>query len=181
MVHTSYIQLYEGSTNQPLNWSFSLELETLLLATLSFDSSVIATIDPLTGGVSVTPAFTSRVNVTWVDGNVTLIILNVTSADEGVYSCELTGSYTNSWRRKIQVDTVGNVIHALYIEYFYSGRSLRRPILCGCPLTARENRKSAKSAIRMVFKSLETFLNRFNFPTLMRCKVDLLRPSHRHF
>ena len=118
MVHTSYIQLYEGSTNHPLNWSFSLELETLLLATLSFDSSVIATIDPLTGGVSVTPAFTSRVNVTWVDGNVTLIILNVTSADEGVYSCELTGSYTNSWRRKIQVDTVGNLIHALYIEYF---------------------------------------------------------------
>ena len=116
MVHTSYIQLYEGSTNQPLNWSFSLELETLLLVTLSFDSSAIATIDPLTGGVAVAQA--SRVNVTWVNGNVTLIILNVTSADEGVYSCELTGSYTNSWRRKIQVDTVGNLIHALYIEYF---------------------------------------------------------------
>ena len=88
-----------------------------MLATLSFDSSVIATIDPLTGGVSVTPAFTSRVNVTWVDGNVTLIILNVTSADEGVYSCELTGS-TNSWRRKIHVATLGNLIHTLYIEYF---------------------------------------------------------------
>ena len=33
----------------------------------------------------------------------------------------------------------------------------------------------------MVFKSLETILNRFNFPTLMRCKVKwleiLLRPS----
>ena len=116
MVHTSYIQLYEGSTNQPLNWSFSLELETLLLVTLSFDSSVIATIDPLTGGVSVTPAFTSRVNVTWVNGNVTLIIFNVTSADEGVYSCELTGS--NSWTRNIRVATVGNLIHTLYIEYF---------------------------------------------------------------
>ena len=25
----------------------------------------------------------------------------------------------------------------------------------------------------MVFKSLETYLNRFNFPTLMRCKVKL--------
>ena len=118
MVHTSYIQLYEGSTNQPLNWSFSLELETLLLATLSFDSSVIATIDPSTGSVAINQGFTTRVNVTWVNGNVTLIILNVTSADEGVYSCELTGSYTNSWRRKIQVDTVGNLIHALYIEYF---------------------------------------------------------------
>ena len=47
------------------------------------------------------------------------------------------------------------------------------------------NRKSAKSVLRMVFKSLETFLNRFNFPTLMRCKVKLLeillRPSHTLF
>ena len=114
MVHTSYIQLYEGSTNQPLNWSFSLELETLLLVTLSFDSSAIATIDPLTGGVAVAQA--SRVNVTWVNGNVTLIILNVTSADEGVYSCQLTGS--NSWRRNIRVAIVGNLIHILYNEYF---------------------------------------------------------------
>ena len=117
MVHTNYIQLYEGSTNQPLNWSFSLELETLLLATLSFDSSVIATIDPSTGIVAINQGFTTRVNVTWVNGSVTLIILNVTSADEGVYSCELTSS-TNSWRRKIHVATLGNLIHTLYIEYF---------------------------------------------------------------
>ena len=116
MVHTSYIQLYEGSTNQPLNWSFSLELETLLLVTLSFDSSVIATIDPSTGSVAINQGFTTRVNIAWVNGNVTLIILNVTSADEGVYSCELTGS--NSWRRKIQVATLGNLIHTLYNEYF---------------------------------------------------------------
>ena len=133
MVHTSYIQLYEGSTNQPLNWSFSLELETLLLVTLSFDSSVIATIDPSTGNVAINQGFTTRVSVTWVNGNVTLIILNVTSADEGVYSCELTGS-TNSWRRKIQVATLGNLIHTFIVHrIFYSGRSLRRPILCGCP------------------------------------------------
>ena len=35
------------------------------------------------------------------------------------------------------------------------------------------NRKFAKSVLS-VFKTLETFLNRFNFPTLMRCKVKLL-------
>ena len=47
------------------------------------------------------------------------------------------------------------------------------------------NRKSAKSVISMVFKSLETFLNRFNFLTLMSCKVKFLeiflRPSHTNF
>ena len=35
------------------------------------------------------------------------------------------------------------------------------------------NCKFAKSVL-LVFKTLETFLNRFNFPTLMRCKVKLL-------
>ena len=37
----------------------------------------------------------------------------------------------------------------------------------------------------LVFMSLESFLNRFNFPTLMRCKAKLLeillRPSHTNF
>ena len=46
------------------------------------------------------------------------------------------------------------------------------------------NRKFAKSVL-LVFKILETFLNRFNFPTLMRCKVKLLEillePSHVFF
>ena len=48
-----------------------------------------------------------------------------------------------------------------------------------------ETAKFAKLVLRMVFKSLETFLNRFNFLTFMRCKVKLLeillRPSHMHF
>ena len=47
----------------------------------------------------------------------------------------------------------------------------------------KTDRKSAiKSVIKIVFKSLETFLNRLNFPTLMRCKAKLLeillRPSY---
>ena len=88
-----------------------------MLVTLRFDSSVIAIIDPSVGSVAINQGFTTRVNVTWVNGNVTLIILNVTSADGGVYSCELTG-FSNSWRRKIQVATLGNLIHTLYIEYF---------------------------------------------------------------
>ena len=53
------------------------------------------------------------------------------------------------------------------------------------PQETASNRMSAKSVLRMVFKSLETFLNHFNFPTLMRCKVKLfeilLRPSHTNF
>ena len=33
------------------------------------------------------------------------------------------------------------------------------------------NRKFARSVLRMVFRALELFLNRFNFPILMRYKV----------
>ena len=116
MVHTNYIQLYEGSTNQPLNWSFSLD--TLLFVTLSYDGSVIATIDPSTGSVSVDQGFTTGVNVTGGTGNVTLIILNVTHADEGVYICELIDGPASPWRRNIRVVTLGNLIHTLYNEYF---------------------------------------------------------------
>ena len=54
-----------------------------------------------------------------------------------------------------------------------------------CLSQGSRNRKSAKSVIRMVFKPLETFLNRFNFLTLMRCKVKLLeillRSLHTNF
>ena len=53
------------------------------------------------------------------------------------------------------------------------------------PFSKLRNHKFAKLVLRMVFKSLETFLNRFNFPALMRCKAKfleiLLQPSHTHF
>ena len=42
------------------------------------------------------------------------------------------------------------------------------------PFSKLRNRKFAKSVLRMVFESLETFLNGFNVPTLMRFKVKLL-------
>ena len=64
-------------------------------------------------------AVTSKVNVTWVSGQITLIIFNVTTADEGVYSCEMTSAEAKEWKRNIKVEVVGNY---KVIVFYYSFR-----------------------------------------------------------
>ena len=107
-VHTSTVQLYEGSTNKQLNWRFSLTQQLLVVSIELEDASVVANVLQPSGSVTVSPAFTSRVNVTWVPGHVTLIIFNVTVADERTFTCRLTVP-GNSWRSNIIVDVVGNL------------------------------------------------------------------------
>ena len=105
VVHTNNTQLYTGSINKRLNWRFSLADDPASILVL-FNSSGVATITP--PSVTVAPGFTSRVSVTWVTGLVTLIIFNVTAADEGVYSCQLTTKTVKIWKRNIKVAVVGN-------------------------------------------------------------------------
>lgn len=107
LVHTNNVQLYTGSLNKRLNWKFSLA-EDPVLVLLQLDGSGLATITPSTSSVTVAQALSSRVNVTWVSGHVTLIISNVTTADEGVYSCQVTTANVKVWKRKINVAVVGN-------------------------------------------------------------------------
>ena len=53
------------------------------------------------------------------------------------------------------------------------------------PMPCPPRRLYIDRCIRMVFKSRDTFLNRFNFPTFVRCKAKLLeiltRPSRTNF
>ena len=108
MVQTNSIQLYEGSNNELLNWRFTLEQGfNLALVTLQFDGSGVATVSS-SGVVTPNPVFTSRFNVSWVSGHVTLVIFNVSTSDEGVFSCLLTDGSGNQWKRNIQVAVVGN-------------------------------------------------------------------------
>ncbi|CAH3025642.1 unnamed protein product, partial [Porites evermanni] len=105
LVHTNNVQLYTGSLNKRLNWKFSLA-EDPVLVLLQLDGSGLATITPSTSSVTVAQALSSRVNVTWVSGHVTLIISNVTTADEGVYSCQVTTANVKVWKRNINVAVV---------------------------------------------------------------------------
>lgn len=106
-VHTSKIQLYEGSTNKQLNWRFSLTQQLLLVSIVLEDASLVANIAQ-DGSVSINQAFTSRINVTWVTGHVTLIIFNVNASDERTFTCQLSVP-GNFWRSNIIVDVVGNL------------------------------------------------------------------------
>ena len=106
-VHTSKIQLDEGSTNKQLNWRFSLTQQLLLVSIELEDASVVANIVQ-DGSVSINQAFTSRINVTWVTGHVTLIIFNVNAFDERTFTCRLSVP-GNFWRSNIIVDVVGNL------------------------------------------------------------------------
>ena len=61
--------------------------------------------------LSVTTSFKSRFNASWVPNKLTLILLNLTSADEGEYRCEVItlGRWAQTWIRKIQVSLVGKL------------------------------------------------------------------------
>ena len=107
-VHTSTVQLYEGFTNKQLNWRFSLTQQLVVVSIELEDASVVANVLQPSGSVTVSPAFTSRVNVTWVPGHVTLIIFNVTASDERTFTCRLSVP-GNAWRSSIIVDVVGNL------------------------------------------------------------------------
>ena len=108
LVQTNSIQLHEGSNDQVLNWRFTLQQGfNLVFRSLQFGNSGVATVSS-SGMVNPNPVFTSRFNVSWVSGHVTLVIFNVSTSDEGVFTCQLTDVSGNQWKRNIQVAVVGN-------------------------------------------------------------------------
>ena len=114
IVHTNSTKLRKGSTNVHLNWEFSLTSELdLFLVTLRLDGTSVGTIRPSTGAAAPSASFTSRFDVSWVAQHATLTIFNVTTADEGLFTCELNtfeGVANKIWNRNIDVSVVGKPI-----------------------------------------------------------------------
>ena len=85
----------------------------LSIITVSMKSGVstIATYLQSRQALSVTTSFMSRFSASWVPNKLTLILLNVTSADEGEYRCEVVtfGGSVQTWIRKIQVSVQGKL------------------------------------------------------------------------
>ncbi|XP_044176562.1 fibroblast growth factor receptor 3-like [Acropora millepora] len=101
--------LIKGSVDKELSCNFSLTMD-LGFITVSMKSGVstIATYLQSRQALSVTTSFKSRFNASWVPNKLTLILLNLTSADEGEYRCEVItfGGRVQTWIRKIQVSLV---------------------------------------------------------------------------
>lgn len=121
--------LIKGSINEELNCNFSLTTD-LRLVTVSMKSGItsVATYLRSKKALSVAQSFRSRFNATWVPSRLTLILLNVMSADEGEYFCEVMtyrGRSVQTWVRKIQVSLLGKLgqpVNRIIIKsyYFYS-------------------------------------------------------------
>ena len=124
--------LIKGSMNAELNCNFSLTTDLRLIAvSMKFGITPVATYLRSRQALSVVQGFRSRFNATWVPSRLTLILLTVTSADEGEYLCEVMtfGPSVDTWVRKIQVSLLGKPgqpVNRIIIKsyYFYSGFSL---------------------------------------------------------
>ena len=104
------INLTKGSSNEKLSCNFSLSADLSLVgATIKLGGSSVVSFVQNQQRVSVQTGFENRFNATWVPYELTVILLNVTSAEEGEYRCEVlsVGSSVQTWARTIQVSLLG--------------------------------------------------------------------------
>ncbi|XP_067030254.1 fibroblast growth factor receptor-like isoform X2 [Acropora muricata] len=106
IIATAYINLTKGFADEELSCNFSLSADlSLVAASIKLGGSSIAGFVQNQRVLTIQPGFENRFNVTWVPNKLTLILLNVTSAEEGEYRCEVlaVGSSVQTWARAIQV------------------------------------------------------------------------------
>ena len=104
--------LIKGSLNEEVSCNFTLTSDlSLITVSMKLQSSSIATYVQSQHALSVQPGFESRFNATWVPNRLTLILFDVTSADEGEYRCEVLtlGISVQTWARVIQVSLRGKL------------------------------------------------------------------------
>ncbi|XP_068686976.1 tyrosine kinase receptor Cad96Ca-like isoform X2 [Montipora foliosa] len=109
--HLNSTKLIEGTINATLSWQFSLSEFTFESLTITFDGTAIAGVQ--SSGQGVNSGFKDKYELNWILGSqrVTLVIFQVTTAENGTFTCEVSaqtvGAFTATrWRSNIQVDVV---------------------------------------------------------------------------
>ena len=118
-IATAYINLTKGFVDEELSCNFSLSADlSFVAASIKLGGSSVAGFVQNQRVLSMQPGLENRFNVTWVSNKLTLILLNVTSAEEGEYRCEVlaVGSSVQTWARAIQVSLLGKFIQPLNIS-----------------------------------------------------------------
>ncbi|XP_015756597.1 PREDICTED: uncharacterized protein LOC107336051 [Acropora digitifera] len=98
-------QMFQGSLNEELSCKFILTPDlNITTVSMKFLGQPAVTFVPNVL-LQVEPVFAEHFNVVWVPNKLTLILFNVTYADEGEYCCEVVtiGRSARSWIRKIQL------------------------------------------------------------------------------
>ncbi|XP_067031184.1 uncharacterized protein [Acropora muricata] len=124
---TSSKILTKGSLNEELSFNFSLTADLAIVSvTIQFDGNVVATYFPGFETVTVESAYFSRFNATWVPTKLTLIVLNVTSADKGQYRCDVLtiGGRINLWKRIIEVEVFERP-KIIFLDFLYLKKAIQ--------------------------------------------------------
>ena len=99
--------LTKGSLDEELSCDFSLTADlSVIMVTMNFGNNPMATYAAST--LFVDPRFVSRGNASWIPTKLTLIVFNVTTADEGLYNCKVTTA-AGTWIRVFQVTVLGKL------------------------------------------------------------------------
>ena len=91
---------------------------------LELNSVAVVNIFPALNNAEVIDGYEDRFNLSWINPvKATLIIFNVSGADEGEFACRLTsiGGGSKIWARKIHVTVVGkhgkrNIVHVFRVS-----------------------------------------------------------------
>ena len=105
------VQLREGVTEFPLSWNFSfssgLSFERL---SVDFKESEVGRVRS-SGLAGLVSPFDQRYNFSWIPfQKFTLVILNVTNVDSGLFTCAVElcqGITCHDWKSSIKVEVVG--------------------------------------------------------------------------
>ena len=103
----------KGSLNEELSCNFNLTAgSSITSVSMKFRhvSAVIVTFFPNVS-LKVESVFAKQFNAVWVPNKLTLILFNVTDAEEGEYCCEVitSGGSARTWMRKIQLLVAGKL------------------------------------------------------------------------
>ncbi|XP_015761595.1 PREDICTED: protein CEPU-1-like [Acropora digitifera] len=94
--------LTKGSFNEELTCGFSLTAD-LSVITVTINLGITSIVTYIASStLLLDPRFASRFNASWIPTQLTLIVFNVTTADEGVYSCKVFTA-GGTWIREFKV------------------------------------------------------------------------------
>ena len=112
--HFSSRQLFEGTINATLSWHFGLRELIFKSLLIFFEGNSVARVSPSVTGTP--PSYANRFGLDWIPNQnlMKLFIFNVTTEDNGTFSCRVTADSFDGYdpfvfESNVQVDVVGKL------------------------------------------------------------------------
>ena len=122
--HFSSRRLFEGAINATLSWHFGLTELTFESLLIFFGLNSVALVSSELTGTP--PSYANRFGFDWIPNQnlVTLFIFNVTTEDNGTFSCRVTADSLDGFAvfhftSNVRVDVVGKLFVKFRNMHFY--------------------------------------------------------------